>query len=93
MAKSLRTLIILGLLIGAGTSTNAQAAEVTLRLHHFTPPVAAMHRMFLVPWTKRVKEQSGGRPLVERDVSAVVIDFFPEIPFWRMPRDPTEPPD
>jgi kynurenine formamidase len=30
--------------------------------------------------------------LVERNVSAVAIDFFPEIPFWRMPRDPSLPP-
>ncbi|MGE3936884.1 MAG: cyclase family protein, partial [Rhodospirillaceae bacterium] len=35
---------------------------------------------------------SVSRLLVERGVSAVAIDFFPEIPFWRMPRDPTLPP-
>jgi len=31
---------------------------------------------------------SAGELMVERNVSAVAIDFFPEVPFWRMPRDP-----
>ncbi len=29
--------------------------------------------------------------LVDRGVSAVAIDFFPEVPFWRMGRDPDKP--
>lgn len=30
--------------------------------------------------------------MVERGVSAVAFDFFPEAPFWRLPRDPAHPP-
>lgn len=30
--------------------------------------------------------------MVERGVSAVAIDFFPEVPFWRMGRDPEKGP-
>lgn len=39
----------------------ARAQEVTLRLHHFLPAVSNVHRHFLVPWTRKVQEESGGR--------------------------------
>ncbi len=39
----------------------ARAQEVTLRLHHFLPAVSNVHRHFLVPWTNKIREESGGR--------------------------------
>lgn len=39
----------------------ARAQEVTLRLHHFLPAVANVHRHFLQPWAQKVGTESGGR--------------------------------
>ncbi len=36
-------------------------------------------------------DASAAELMVERGVSAVALDFFPEIPFWRMGRDPDRP--
>ena len=36
-------------------------------------------------------DTSAAALMVERGVSAVAIDFFPEVPFWRMGRDPAAP--
>lgn len=43
-------------------------AQVTLKLHHFLPPVANGHAKMLAPWAKMVEEGSGGR---------IKIDIFP----------------
>lgn len=43
------------------TPRRAAAQEVTLRLHHFLPAVSNVHRHFLLPWTNKVREESGGR--------------------------------
>lgn len=43
------------------TPRRAAAQQVTLRLHHFLPPVTNMHRYFLVPWANKMREESGGR--------------------------------
>jgi TRAP-type C4-dicarboxylate transport system substrate-binding protein len=56
---------------------SADAAETTLRLQHFTPPVAAMHRLFLMPWTKRVAAQSNGR---------LKVDIYPSMQLGGKPR-------
>lgn len=48
--------------------TRANAAEVTLKMHHFLPPVANGHSKFLAPWAKKVEAESGGR---------IKIDIFP----------------
>ena len=40
----------------------AQAAEVTLTVHHFLSPKSPAHAKFIMPWAKRVEEQSKGRP-------------------------------
>ena len=42
------------------TGARAQAA-VTLRLHHFLPPVSNAHRRLLQPWADQVSTLSGGR--------------------------------
>ena len=39
----------------------ARAQEVTLRLHHFLPAVSNVHRHFLVPWTRKIAEESQNR--------------------------------
>ncbi|MGH1353174.1 MAG: TRAP transporter substrate-binding protein, partial [Methyloligellaceae bacterium] len=39
----------------------ANAAEVTVRLHHMLPPISNMHKNFLAPWAKELSEKSGGR--------------------------------
>ncbi|WP_102107981.1 TRAP transporter substrate-binding protein [Oceaniglobus roseus] len=46
----------------------ASAAEVTLRLHHFLPPVAPMHAQFFEPWAAELAEASNG---------AIEVQIFP----------------
>lgn len=48
--------------------TRAHAQEVTLRMHHFLPPVSNGHTKFLRPWADKVQADSGGR---------IKIDIFP----------------
>jgi TRAP-type C4-dicarboxylate transport system substrate-binding protein len=38
-----------------------QSAQVTLKLHHFLPPLSNAHAKFLAPWAKKVETESGGR--------------------------------
>lgn len=44
---------------------HAQAAQVTLRLHHFLGPTSNGHTRFLVPWSQKVERESGGRLRVQ----------------------------
>jgi TRAP-type transport system periplasmic protein len=46
----------------------AQAPQVTLRMHHFLPPVSNGHAKFLAPWAQKVGQESNGR---------IKIDIFP----------------
>jgi TRAP-type C4-dicarboxylate transport system substrate-binding protein len=48
----------------------ANAAEVTLRLHHFLPAVSSVHKFLLDPWTKRIESGTGGR---------LKIDIYPSM--------------
>lgn len=60
--------LVLGALTAAALSTPfgpAHAAEVTLRVHHFLPPVANTHTKVLEPWKKQVEAASGGRIAIE----------------------------
>jgi TRAP-type transport system periplasmic protein len=41
--------------------SRAQAAEVTLKLHHFLPPVAPAHVRLFQPWADKVQAESNGR--------------------------------
>lgn len=50
------------------TSARAQTPEVTLRMHHFLPPVSNGHARFLRPWADKVQTESNGR---------IKIDIFP----------------
>ncbi|WP_052700949.1 TRAP transporter substrate-binding protein [Loktanella sp. S4079] len=48
--------------------SNLNAAEVTLRLHHFLPPVAPMQKQFFEVWASELSEATNG---------AVEIQIFP----------------
>ncbi len=67
------------LMIGAGatlaapfvvTGARAQAPVVTLKLHHFLPPVANGHAKMLAPWAKKVEADSQGK---------IKIDIYPSM--------------
>ncbi|MAF47053.1 MAG: TRAP transporter substrate-binding protein [Rhodospirillales bacterium] len=58
------------LALGAFGVNGASAAEVTLRMHTFIPPVANPAKHFLAPWAKKIGKASGGRIQVK--------------PFWAM---------
>ena len=53
-----------------GFGGTAGAADVTLRMHTFIPPVANPSKTFLIPWAKKIGEASGGKLKVQ--------------PFWAM---------
>lgn len=40
---------------------HAQAAEVTLKLHHFLPAASNPHQKFLTPWARKIETESNGR--------------------------------
>ena len=44
---------------------SAAAQELTLRLHHFLPAVSNVHRHFLMPWSQKIQQESGGRLRVQ----------------------------
>ncbi|SFR13129.1 TRAP transporter substrate-binding protein [Poseidonocella sedimentorum] len=50
--------------------SRANAAEVTLRLHHFLPAVAPMHTRFFEPWAAELAEASNG---------AIEVQIFPSM--------------
>ncbi|MGH7277253.1 MAG: TRAP transporter substrate-binding protein [Candidatus Rokuibacteriota bacterium] len=45
----------------AALSSPAWGQTITLKLHHFVPPVAPPHATFLAPWAAKVEKESGGR--------------------------------
>ncbi|MGL5117344.1 MAG: TRAP transporter substrate-binding protein, partial [Beijerinckiaceae bacterium] len=64
------------LMLGAGATLAAPAVitsargqtTVTLKLHHFLPPVSNGHAKLLAPWAKKVEADSAGK---------IKIDIFP----------------
>jgi TRAP-type C4-dicarboxylate transport system substrate-binding protein len=48
--------------------TPSRAQSITLRLHHFLPPVANAHQRLLAPWARKVEADSQNR---------LKIDIFP----------------
>ncbi len=67
MHYSIKTTVVGGLMSGllAGWVATAQAQEVTLKVHHFLPPVSHQHKNMLVPWAERLDKASNGRIKVE----------------------------
>jgi TRAP-type C4-dicarboxylate transport system substrate-binding protein len=47
-----------------------QTPQVTLKMHHFLPPVSNGHAKMLAPWAKKVEADSGNR---------IKIDIFPSM--------------
>jgi TRAP-type transport system periplasmic protein len=43
----------------------AQAQEVTLKLHHFLPPMSPFHSKFMAVWAEKIMKQSNGRIKVQ----------------------------
>lgn len=58
------------LLSALAMNAPAHAADVTLRMHTFMPPVANPAKHFLIPWAKKVEEASNGKLKIQ--------------PFWAM---------
>jgi len=54
---------LLGLMVQTVGSASAQ--QVTLKLHHFVPPVAPPHKAFMKPWADKVMKESGGKIKIE----------------------------
>lgn len=54
----------------ASMPQGAQAADVTLRMHTFIPPVANPGKTFLIPWAKKIAKASNGKLKIQ--------------PFWAM---------
>ncbi|MEL6871265.1 MAG: TRAP transporter substrate-binding protein [Pseudomonadota bacterium] len=51
--------------IFAGAASTAAAQDVTLTVHHFLSPKSLTHAKFIVPWAKRVEDESKGRIKIE----------------------------
>jgi TRAP-type transport system periplasmic protein len=49
----------------AALCNGARAQEVTLKLHHFLPPMSPFHSHFMVVWADKVMKQSNGRIKVQ----------------------------
>jgi TRAP-type C4-dicarboxylate transport system substrate-binding protein len=59
--KMKRILLVAALGAIAAISLPAGAQDVTLRMHHFSPPKAPQHARFMAPWAQKVEKESGGR--------------------------------
>lgn len=81
---SIRT-IAASLATAAFCLSSANAAEVTLTLHHFLSPKAPTHSAFLAPWAKKVEEDSKGRIKIEIFPSMSMGGKPPEL--YRQVRD------
>lgn len=64
------------LLLSAAT---ANAADVTLKLHHFLSEKSPAHEKFLVPWAEKIYQQSGGRIEIEISPSMSLGGKPPEL--------------
>ncbi|PID62631.1 MAG: C4-dicarboxylate ABC transporter [Gammaproteobacteria bacterium] len=69
-------LLAMSVLASAGS---AQAAEVTLRLHHMLPPQASVPQYVLDVWADTVEEESDGRIKVQRFPSMQLGGKPPEL--------------
>ena len=43
------------------SSTQAYSQEITIKLHHFLGTNSTTHKLFIVPWAKKIEEESNGR--------------------------------
>ena len=77
--------LILGLFALALFHVSAQAADVTLTVHHFLSPKSPAHVSFIAPWAKRIEEQSNGQVKIEIFPSMSLGGKPPEL--YRQVRD------
>lgn len=59
-----------GLMLGLGSATAAQAAEFEFKLHHFLSSKSPAHELMLQPWANKIMEESAGR---------IDIEIFPSM--------------
>lgn len=61
----------------------AQSPEISLRLHHFLPPVANIHTKFLAPWARKLESDAGGRLRIEilpsMQLGGTAADLFDQV--------------
>lgn len=77
--------IAVGLAAAAFCFTSAQAAEVTLTVHHFLSPKAATQAVLIEPWARKVEADSKGRIKIEIFPSMSMGGKPPEL--YRQVRD------
>jgi TRAP-type C4-dicarboxylate transport system substrate-binding protein len=66
MSRKISSAVLAAALVAtAGIAAPAQAADVTLRLMTFIPPVANPPKSFLIPWMEKVEKESGGKLKVQ----------------------------
>ncbi len=56
--RFMNKLVLLSLVLA---STTVSAQTITLKLHHFLPPTSTAHINFMVPWCKKIEDQSAGK--------------------------------
>ena len=57
-STKLGLLLVPALALAAAT---AAAQDVVLRIHHFLPPGATIHKLVFEPWCEKIGKESGGR--------------------------------
>lgn len=57
--------ILMSCLLISALTLSVQAAEVTLKIHHFLPKQSPAHQNFILPWKEAVEKESNGRIAVE----------------------------
>ena len=77
--------IAAGIAVAAFSYSSAEAAEITLTLHHFLSPKTPTHAKFLAPWAKKVEEDSNGRIKIQIFPSMTMGGKPPEL--YRQVRD------
>lgn len=70
MTISRRTLMLGAVAAPAIISSARAQGVVTLKLHHFLPPVSNAHAKLLAPWAKKVEADSAGK---------IKIDIYPSM--------------
>jgi len=60
--------LLAGVTLAAMASSNALAADFTLKFHHFLSPKSAAHQEMILPWAERIEKGTNGR---------VKIDVYP----------------
>ena len=61
----MRTSMIAALAAAAGLATPVHAADITLKVSHFLPPVHGIHTDFIEPWARELEACTNGQVAVE----------------------------